>query len=389
MADTDRLQESVMRLRPSKEWGLFLLLSVTLAGFLYGDRDRDAGPDRFAGLIEQLGDRKFARREEASKKLEEAGEKALPALRKAAVNSRDLEIRRRAREVVRRIMLAGCKSKSTGLELVPIEAGEFQMGSPFLERDRRGDESQHRVRITTPFVLGAYEVTQDEYQQVMKSMPSWFSSKGTGKDKVAGQKTGRFPVDTVTWYDGIEFCNRLSKQDGYEPYYKMTDAKRIMDSIKNAKVTIVGGNGYRLPTEAEWEYACRAGSTTVYHFGDATRSGLINCKPLLVAAGYGSAPKWPDLERTARVGSHEPNAWGLHDMHGNVGEWCWDRYDRQYYARSPRDDPAGPDEGNHRVLRGGSWLVSEGSCRSASRFFHTPDESNYTGGFRIARTPAP
>jgi sulfatase modifying factor 1 len=378
-----------MRLRPSSGWGLFLLLSVALAGLLYGDRGQDAPADRFAGLIQQLGDRKFARREEASTKLEAAGEKALPALRRAVATTRDPEIRRRAREVAHLIVKAGCKSKSIGLELVSIEVGEFQMGSPIHERDRRGDESLHRVRITTPFVLGAYEVTQDEYQQVMKSTPSWFASKGTGKDKVAGQKTDRFPVDTVTWFDAIEFCNRLSKLDGYEPYYKTTDVKRIMDSIKSAKVTIVGGNGYRLPTEAEWEYACRAGTTGVYHFGEATRPGLINCKPLLVASGYGSALKWPDLERITRVGSHDPNAWGLHDMHGNVGEWCWDRYDRQYYARSPRDDPAGPDEGNHRVLRGGSWLVSEGSCRSASRFFHTPDESNYTGGFRVARTPSP
>jgi formylglycine-generating enzyme required for sulfatase activity len=350
------------------------------------DPEPDPKAERIAALVRQLGDDRFARREEAVRELEKIGEPAIDALRKARYD-RDPEVRRRVAEVLKIVMPTSRKTKTIGLEMMAIEQGEFTMGSPRGEAGRRADEAEHRVRITRPFYLGAYEVTQEEYEKVMKTNPSWFVAAGGGKDKIAGQNTSRFPVERVTWYDAIEFCNRLSKLDGYEPYYTVTDVKREKETIKGATVKIAGGNGYRLPTEAEWEYACRAGTTTAFHFGGETRSGLLNCKPLVVAAGYGSSPKWPELARTARVGSSPPNDWQLYDMHGNVAEWCWDWYDKDYYNNSPRDDPNGPNKGDQKVLRGGSWLVTEASCRSASRFLHTPDESNYVGGFRIARTP--
>lgn len=377
-----------MRSRRAAAAWLALFASLAgIAGALRGQPEREPEAARIAALIRQLGDEEYIRREGANRELQAIGEKALAPLRHAAIAGDDPEVRRRAREAVRLILKASCKSKSTGLQLVPIEPGTFRMGSPVGEPNRRPDEAQHLVRITRPFILGAYEVTQDQYQQVMKANPSWFSSTGRGKGHFLGQGSGRFPVDSVTWFDAVEFCNRLSRLDGYDPYYHVTDIERDGETIRRARVKVAGGNGYRLPTEAEWEYACRSESTTAFHFGRDTYQGALNCKPLLTSSGYASVLKWPDLARTSAVGTYKPNVWGLYDMHGNVGEWCNDWYDRDYYAASPANDPPGPDTGTHRVVRGGSWLVTEGSCRSASRFFHPPDESNYITGFRVARAP--
>jgi formylglycine-generating enzyme required for sulfatase activity len=195
------------------------------------------------------------------------------------------------------------KSKSIGLKMVRIDAGDFHMGSPATETARRADESRHRVRINKPFWLGVHEVTQEEFQQVMKSNPSWFAPKGEGKAKVGGLTTDQFPVERVTWYEAIEFCNALSKRDGFAPYYKLAAVKREEGALTSATVTMAGGNGYRLPTEAEWEYACRAGTTTAFHLGPEVKRGEANLKPILVPGGYGSYYKWPDLGRTARVTS--------------------------------------------------------------------------------------
>jgi formylglycine-generating enzyme required for sulfatase activity len=217
--------------------------------------------------------------------------------------------------------------------------------------------------------------------------PSWFSEKGEGKGKVGGINTSTFPVENVTWYDAIDFCNRLSKKDGLAPYYDLAEVVRVKGSIASAKVKIVGGDGYRLPTEAEWEVACRDWTMTPFHFGATATGRLANLQPAPGAGGYGGAPNWQPLNRTASVGSYPPSSRGLYDMHGNVEEWCWDWYDKDYYENSPRGDPSGPAKGTHKVVRGGSWIVNERSARTACRFWRRPGEFAYFGGFRVARGP--
>ncbi len=365
---------------------VFLLFWGAAAEYLQGQSSAGGDSQRIEALIKQLGDEEFSQREAASRELEAIGEQAFPALRKAVAASDDFEIRQRAKLIIRTIMLGCTKSKSTDLRLTLIDPNIFTMGSPPAEPDRRADETPHKVKITEPFLLGVYEVTQGEYQKVMKHNPSWFTPAGGGKGKIARMETSGFPVEKVTWFDAIEFCNRLSKLDGYEPYYQMLDVKLMDGSIIGGSVSMLGGNGYRLPTEAQWEYACRAGTTKAFHFGPANDGDDANFKPG-PSTGYGVTQSWKSLGRTAKVGSYAPNSWGLFDMHGNAAEWCWDWYDKDYYANSSPDDPTGPDKGDHRVLRGGSWLIGEGSCRSASRFWHIPNEINYVAGFRVARTP--
>jgi formylglycine-generating enzyme required for sulfatase activity len=239
------------------------------------------------------------------------------------------------------------------MRLALIPPGEFQMGSPADELQRSNGETQHRVRITRPFWLGVYEVTQEEWNLVMGSQPSSFSSGGVGKDKVSGLDTSRFPVDSVSWDDATEFCRRLSAREGQE---------------------------YRLPTEAEWEYACRAGTTTAYHFG-----GVLNGDKANVDGNYpyGTTTKGKYLERTTRVGEYGANAFGLYDMHGNVYEWCRDWYDHQFYASSAMADPENVKEATYRVLRGGSWDVGAWGSRSADRFRCSPAGRVIYCGLRV------
>ena len=341
-------------------------------------------PDVVAGLIDALGSNSYQRREAAGQKIAEVGEPALPALRAAAKNNDDAEIRYRAQRLVDLITSNACQSKSTGLRLVIIEAGEFTMGSPEAEADRRDDERQHTVRIKQTFLIGTREVTQAQYQQVIGRNPSWFSHHGEGKDKIGDKPTGRFPVESVTWFDALEFCNRLSKLDGLAPYYRLEAIERHEGKITGADVKVLGGTGYRLPTEAEWEFASRAGSGGPYHAveGKATMRGNFQYRRAVL---YGASTKIGGLGRTVEVGSYAPNLSGLHDTHGNVAEWCWDWYGKDYYSDSPEVDPRGPQTGNHRVVRGGSWLVKQSSCRCATRFWQVPSEGKYYVGFRVAR----
>jgi formylglycine-generating enzyme required for sulfatase activity/serine/threonine protein kinase len=237
---------------------------------------------------------------------------------------------------------------SIGMKLVLIPKGKFTMGSPANEEGRREGEDAHEVEITKPFYMGVYDVTQAQYRKVMGENPSYFSSTGDGKTSVEGQDTSNFPVETVCWHDGVAFCMKLS----------------TLTEEKHAKRT------YRLPTEAEWEYACRGGRSSPFHFGNAITSAKANF--------LGS-----NLKRTTAVGSYPANDFGLYDMHGNVWEWCADWYTTDYYKQTPRKDPQGPQTGARRVLRGGSWYSEAGGCRAAIRYDYDPDRSTYNVGFRV------
>jgi formylglycine-generating enzyme required for sulfatase activity/tRNA A-37 threonylcarbamoyl transferase component Bud32 len=256
------------------------------------------------------------------------------------------------------------RARSPLIEMVRIEKGKFLRGSPPADRDGREDERpQKEVRITQPFFLGKYEVTQAQYQEVMGANPSRFGPKGKAD-------AGRHPVESVSWLDAVRFCNKLSERHGLSPFYR----------IEGTTVTLrAGSTGYRLPTEAEWEYACRAGSTTRWSFGDA-------------AADLGQHAWFADNsgDTTHPVGQKRPNPWGLYDMHGNVPEWCWDRYDRDYYRGDTVVDPAGPGLGATRVFRGGGWDVAARGTRSAARNTVGPayGVTNHVG-LRVARDAGP
>jgi formylglycine-generating enzyme required for sulfatase activity len=236
--------------------------------------------------------------------------------------------------------LAESYVNSIGMEFVLIPAGEFMMGS---DREKDPDAfdletPRHLVRISKPFYLGKYAVMQAQWEAVMEDNPSYFK----GRDH---------PVESVSWYDVQEFIQRLNIQEG---------------------------NGCcRLPTEAEWEYACRAGTTGVYSFRDD-------------ADGLGHYAWYYDGnvgEKTHPVGQKKPNAWGLYDMQGNVWEWVQDWYGENYYSNSPSSDPRGPSSGSYRMYRGGSWNLNARFCRSAYRSGDTPDYRYDFIGFRLALSP--
>lgn len=361
----------------------FLVFTAAAADSIRGESGKEA--ERVESLIRQLGDPSFTKRESATKELEAVGETVLPSLRRALATSRDFEVRNRARQIIRTILLSLRKSPSIEMKLALIESGEFEMGTQAGQAFAKPNESLHKVAISRPFLMGAHEVTQAEYRRIMKANPSGFSADGANKAKVAGIDTAAFPVDSVSWFDAVEFCNKLSELDGYEPCYKMTIVQRKGGSIEKADVEFILKNGYRLPTEAEWEYACRAGTTTRFHCGNGCTNQQANIR-YVASGGYGAATTH-ELGRTAKVGSYAPNTWGLYDMHGNVAEWCWDWYDADYYRQSPAADPPGPAKGVQRILRGGSWMMTYENCRSATRFWHTSEEVKDYVGFRVARSP--
>ena len=260
-------------------------------------------------------------------------------------------------------------TNSINMKFQLIPPGTFQMGSPTGEAGRSDSEGpQHAVTIAQPFYLGTFEVTQGEYERLMGTNPSWFARTGDGKDKVAGQDTSRFPVEYVSWNDAVAFCDRLN----------------------NSSAERQAGRRYRLPTEAEWEYACRAGTGTPFHYGSASDATKANFDGEFT---YGGGAKGTDLKRTTTVGSYPSNAFGLFDMHGNLWEWCQDRW-HDNYEGAPTDGSAWEAGGDatRRVLRGGSWLYFPWDARSANRFWFTPDFRINFMGFRVVcvigvRTP--
>jgi formylglycine-generating enzyme required for sulfatase activity len=245
------------------------------------------------------------------------------------------------------------------MEFVLILPGTFRMGSPPDEQGHSAAEQQHVVRITRPFYLAKYPTTQEQYEAVTGTNPSHFSAKGGGKDQVAGLDTRRFPVESITWNAAATYCARMTKND----------ARR---------------RTFRLPTEAEWEYACRAGTTTPYHFGSELNGKQANCHGQVP---YGTDRKGPSLRRTTKVGSYPPNAWGLYDMHGNVYQWCEDYYGP--YDRLPAQDPLQrkPQGNGVHVLRCGAWDLHATYCRAAYRDYLGPDAVNASVGFRVAFHP--
>jgi len=254
-------------------------------------------------------------------------------------------------------------TNSIGMELIEIPAGKFTMGSPADEKDRVEErEAQVRVTLTKPFGLGKYEVTQGQWKSVMGSEP-W-----DGQHFVQAEKD--CPATFVSYFDAVEFCDTL------------TEVERKAGKLK-------ADEEYRLPTEAEWEYACRAGTTTAFSFGDESKLNahawwggfdLEATSKNEIKAGKGNAAR---EQYAHKVGTKKPNPWGLYDMHGNVWELCSDWYGEEL---SGGIDPVGPERGSSRVFRGGSWRNYHRGCRSAFRFDYRPSyRSNYLG-FRVARS---
>ena len=237
---------------------------------------------------------------------------------------------------------------SLKLKLRKIPSGTFRMGSPKSEASRNSDELAREVTLTKSFHMGIHEVTQGQYEQVMGKNPSGFKGK-------------TLPVETVSWLQAVEFCERLSARPEERE----------------------AGRQYRLPTEAEWEYACRGGAATVFGFGDKATSRDANFDGTQPYGGLAG----PDLAGTIVVGSYKPNEFGLFDMHGNVSEWCQDWFARSVDV-SALVDPQGPNDGQRRVIRGGSWLSSGAECRSAWRGSESPNRFDSILGFRVVCVPA-
>ncbi|MBN2590023.1 MAG: SUMF1/EgtB/PvdO family nonheme iron enzyme [Sedimentisphaerales bacterium] len=242
------------------------------------------------------------------------------------------------------------KINSIGMKFVYIPAGEFMMGSPLDEAGREVSEGpQHSVKISRGFWMGVYEVTQAEYNAIMGSNPSYFTKGfvidkgflGLGVKRISDEAS-QHPVEVICWNDATEFCRKLSQKEG---------------------------KTYSLPTEAQWEYACRAGTQTLFSFGDED----------YLLGDYA----WYLTDRVHPVGQKKANAFGLYDMHGNVWEWCQDWYEENYYSNFTGVDPQGPSSGSYHVLRGGSWYDDPSYCRSAARLWNEPEVTSNNYGFRV------
>ncbi len=261
------------------------------------------------------------------------------------------------------------------MPLVLVPPGEFEMGA-WSGNDRTAQTQQ--VSISQPFYVGRREVTQQEWRKVLgdDAEPSHYSYRGEGSAAVQGLGTSRFPVESITWFDAIQFCNALSRLEMLDEYY-LFDSGNDADA-SSINVSIAGGTGYRLPTEAEWEYACRAGTMTAFHFGELDAVTADSFQSSLAS-----------VSRTTEVESYPANAFGLCDMHGNAWEWCYDWFDQfQADNGAPLIDPIGPQASiySSRLIRGGSYVSEPDRCMSISRAYALPDEARRDIGLRVART---
>ena len=254
---------------------------------------------------------------------------------------------------------SGTFRSASGAEMVLVPGGSFLMGS---DRTSETDETPHRVSVS-PFFMDRCEVTQEDYQRVMGENPLRWKDPAN-------------PVEQVRWPQAIKYCNARSKLEGFDAAYDLETGRCNFEA-----------DGYRLPTEAEWEYAARAGTATLYSFGD-------NPDQLRQFAWFKDSCL---LRRPSPVGQKAANPWGLYDMYGNVCEWCNDFYQEDYYRQSPEKDPRGPENGESRVLRGGSWNSRADECQSAYRLYDDPQykdicfarDVNGLIGFRCVRKAKP
>jgi formylglycine-generating enzyme required for sulfatase activity len=263
------------------------------------------------------------------------------------------------------------KSQVPRPQMQTIPAGTFQMGDTFDDKEFDSELPVHAVSLSA-FELARYELTFEEYDH-------YCDSTGVEKPDDRGWGRGRRPVININWFDAVKYCNWLSKQHGYEPVY---------DGLETEEVTANwAANGYRLPTEAEWEYAARSGGKK-HRFGngkDTLRATEANfdASPDYVNA-YSESGEY--REKTTTVGTFGRNDSGLADMSGNVNEWCWDWYGYGYYGKSPNNNPKGPGSGSNRVIRGGSWYDGLVFCRASNRYYYEPTYRDIYFGFRLARS---
>ena len=262
------------------------------------------------------------------------------------------------------LLLAACPRQGRGIPegMIRVEGGSFLMGSPEGEPGRRDGETLHRVELSA-FLLAARELSFAEYDLFCEA---------TGRPRPGDSGFGRGgrPALDLSWTDAVAYCNWRSLREGREPCYRGGGPDPEWDR---------GADGYRLPTEAEWEYACRAGSVSAYSFGEGIGPELANYDG---STASGGAPPEAHRRRTLPAGSFAPNAWGFYDMHGNVWEWCWD-WRGPYPAGSSRD-PRGAASGEERVLRGGSFCNTPDRLRSAFRYGAWPEASIPPFGLRLA-----
>ena len=269
-----------------------------------------------------------------------------------------------------------------------VQAGSFTMGSPPAELRRGDDETEHQVTITYDFFLQNHEVTQRQWQELMANNPSYFPSCGLD-----------CPVEQVTWFDAVTYANALSHAEELEECYQLLGCNNPTGECSQVQLKRLACDGYRLPTEAEWEYAARAGTPTAFYNGPITSTDCVldpgfshigwYCGNASVSYdGCLDASRWGGASCAGPhpVGTRAANAWGLHDMLGNVREWVWDMYASDYYLRSPANDPLGPSGEPSRVVRGGCWNDAAEEARTASREYTNPEHANGLTGFRLART---
>lgn len=287
------------------------------------------------------------------------------------------------------VLTTGCSSRTAEIDLggattmkfVLIRAGTFTMGSPAEEPGRwSGDFFPHQVTLTQNFYMGATEVTQGQYQRVMRATPSYFGPASNLPN------TEAHPVEQVTWFDAARFCNALSVREGLTPCYSVPGRGNDIVDGDNVACSWTA-NGYRLPTEAEWEYACRAGTSSMFSWAATQDDEQMKNHCWFAKNAFSTSWTMPHAAQsgTQPVATKLPNAWGLYDMSGNVWEWCNDWWEDPG-ARPAQTDPRGPATGVNRVGRGGSWAFKWSDCRSGYRSWSSPGYRWYSLGFRVVRS---